>query len=44
MMFLRFLLLLSGWIEVVSSITIMGIDFMDPVISRNAWFYTLSNV
>ena len=22
----------------------MGVDFMDPVISRNAWFCTLSNV
>ena len=44
MMFLMSLLLLSGWIAVVSSITLMGIDFMDPVISRNAWFCTLSNV
>ena len=32
------------WIAVVSSITLMGVDFMDPVISRNAWFCTLSNV
>ena len=44
MMFLMSLLLLSGWIAVVSSITLMGVDFMDPVISRNAWFCTLSNV
>ena len=38
------LLLLSGWIAVVSSITLMGVDFIDPVISPNAWFCTLSNV
>ena len=38
MMFLMSLLLLSGWIAVVSSITLMGVDFMDPVISRNACF------
>ena len=44
MMFLMSLLLLSGWIAVVSSITLMGVDFMDPVISHNAWFCTLSNV
>ena len=44
MMFLRSLLLLSGWIAVVSSITLMGVDFMDPVISCNAWFCTFSNV
>ena len=44
MMFLMSLLLLSGWIAVVSSITLMGVDFMDSVISRNAWFCTLSNV
>ena len=37
------LLLLSGWIAVVSSITLMGVYFMDLVISRNAWFCTLSN-
>ena len=43
-MFLMSLLLLSGRIAVVSSITFMGVDFMDPVISRNAWFCTLSNV
>ena len=43
-MFLISFLLLSGWITVVSSITLMGVDFMDPVISRNAWFYSLSNV
>ena len=28
MMFLMSLLLLSGWIAVVSSITLMGVDFM----------------
>ena len=44
MMFLMSLLLLSGWIAVVSYITLMGVDFMDPVISRNAWSCTLSNV
>ena len=44
MMFLMSLLLLSGCIAVVSSITLMGVDFMVPVISRNAWFCTLSNV
>ena len=44
MMFLVSLLLLCGWIAVVSLITLMGVDFMDPVISGNAWFYTLSNV
>ena len=44
MMFFVSLLLLSGWMAVVSSITRMGVDFMDPVISRNAWFCTLSNV
>ena len=44
MMFLMSLLLLSGWIAVVSSITLLGVDFIDPVIIRNAWFCTLSNV
>ena len=44
MMFLMCLPLLSGWIAVVSSVTLMGVDFMDPVISCNAWFCTLSNV
>ena len=44
MMFLRSVILLSGWIAVVSSITLMGVDFLDPVISRNALFSTLSNV
>ena len=44
MMFLRSLLLLNGWIAVVSSIRLMGVDFMDPVISRNAWFGSISNV
>ena len=44
MMFLVSLHLLSGWIAVVSSITLMGVDFMDPVISRNDWFCILSNV
>ena len=33
-MFLMSLLLLSGWIAVESSITLMGVDFMDPVISH----------
>ena len=41
MMFLVSLLLLSGWIVVVFSITLMGVDFMDSVIIRNAWFCTL---
>ena len=44
MIFLMSRLLLSGWIAVVSSITLMGVDFMDPVICRNACFFTLSNV
>ena len=44
MMFLMSLLLLTGWIAIVSSLTLMGVDFMDPVISSNAWFCTLSNV
>ena len=44
MMFSMSLLLLSGLILVVSSITRMGVDFMDPVISGIAWFCTLSNV
>ena len=44
MMFLMSLILLSGWIAVVSSITLMGVEFMGLVISRNAWFCTLSNV
>ena len=44
MMFLMSLLLLSGWIAVVSSITLMGVDFMDPAVSRNDWFCILSNV
>ena len=26
---------------VVSSIALMGVDFMDPVISRNTWFCNL---
>ena len=43
-MVLMSLLLLSGWMAVVSSSTLMGIDFMDHVISRNAWFCILSNV
>ena len=44
MMFLMSLLLLSGWIAVVSTITLMGVDFMDHVISRNAWFCPLSKI
>ena len=44
MMFLMSLLLISGWIAVISSITLMGVDFMDAVISRNVWFCTISNV
>ena len=37
------LLILSGWITVVSLITLMGVYFMDQV-GCNAWFGTLSNV
>ena len=44
MMFLMSPILLSGWIAVVYSITLMGVDFMDPVISRNAWCCALSHV
>ena len=44
MIFLMSRLLLSGWIAVVSPITLMDVDFMDPVIIRNALFCTLSNV
>ena len=34
MMFLMSLVLLSGWITVVSSITLMGVVFMDVVGNR----------
>ena len=31
----------NKWLNaVVSSITLMGVDFMDPVKSRNAWVWT----
>ena len=44
MMFRMSLLLLSGWIAVVSSFTIMGAYFMDSVKSRNASYCSLANV
>ena len=43
-MFLIYRILLSDWIAVVSSMILIGVDRIDPVISINAWFYTLSSV